>query len=73
MGSHTTEREAVDCGEDHTPGGARCPGHTVSATYHRSTDMVTLKVDGDTWVMPVRLFDRLDACIQGMKANGGMS
>jgi hypothetical protein len=71
MGSHTTERTGVDCGEDH--GYSRCPSdHVVSATYHRSSEMVTLRRDSDEWVMPVALLDQLDACIQGMRANGGM-
>lgn len=70
MGSHTSSRESLTCDEDH---GDMCLAeHSVSATYHRSTDMVTLDRDGQTMVMPRSLFLQLNVCIAEMLASGGM-
>jgi hypothetical protein len=71
MGSYTRRVEAVDCGTDHGYDGP-CPGdHFAEATYHRTSDMVTLKVDNGEIVMTDRLFFALLTAMQGMAENGG--
>lgn len=64
MGTWTREVRVEDCGQDH---GGRCPGHTVSVSLHRSTDMTSLSTDAGTVVMPDRLADALFALWREMR------
>lgn len=59
MGTRTLHRENVYCGEDHPPGGSRCPGHTVTVTERRSIDHYEIAVDDKELVLPLALFKRV--------------
>lgn len=71
MGTYTAQRSGLTCNDDHVDGTCMAE-HEVSASYSRTSEMVVLKVDGQSITMPVYFALRLNVCIAEMLANGGV-